>query len=60
MFLRLFKSFKQCINIRRNSNRGDVVKYNNRIRGYISFMAYLDLEMANKSQVSNLFIIGFI
>jgi hypothetical protein len=37
-----------------------VVEYNNRIRGCISFTAYLDSEIADKSQVSNLFIVGFI
>ena len=37
-----------------------MVEYDDRIRGCISFTAYLDPEIADKSQVSNLFIVGFI
>jgi hypothetical protein len=37
-----------------------VVEYDNRIRGYISFIAYLDLEIVDKSRVSNLLLVGFI
>ena len=59
-FLGSLRSLGRRFDIWRNGNRGNIVEYNNRIRGYISFTVYLDSEMADKSRVRNLFIVGFI